>query len=197
MVFNDITTLEWLVVLASCAFGLFSITVAARQIVQAAEPLRVFNRDLPASVWVLAAASAAFASAMILTTGGVLPFEMRGLPGLARAALIIVVAATGVASLVIGARQVRVLGPTIGDTERLRRSLLTGVAATGLAVSPVVIMGLLDPAYAWSLENIATVVCLVLPIAVIASIGMYFRLGLVARLRREAASFVEKSHEKQ
>ena len=99
----------------------------------------------------------------------------------------------GLACILFGAWQARWSGLAISHSERIRRSVLSGFSAGGLLLSVFIIAGLLDSAFNWSFEYLVVIVCITVPLQIMATTGTYVRLGSISAVYQQVSKAV---HEK-
>lgn len=100
--------------------------------------------------------------------------------------LIIVMAVVlAVSCLAIAVWQFRSSSPPANRAQRLSRSILVGFTITGGIFSMVTIAGALDVGFEWTGNTVAGIVCLAIPLQLMATIGAYIQFGYLPWMQRQ------------
>jgi len=104
----------------------------------------------------------------------------------------------GVACLVAVAWQFRSSNAPATQAERIKRSLLVGLLTNGGMLAMLVILGVLDTNFKWSLSALVGSLCLFIPVQIVVSVGAYIQFGYLPwmqRQRRKAITGTSEVHD--
>jgi membrane-bound metal-dependent hydrolase YbcI (DUF457 family) len=100
--------------------------------------------------------------------------------------------------LILASRQVNPFRPPSTHRERIRQAVTVGLLTGGGFLCLLLIIDLVtDSGFQWTIESLATVlVCLILPLQLLAMVGTYIEFAWQERIRRHLVRLSEKSKER-
>jgi len=181
------TSLSLLILVLGSIIWLFLLFICAKQIIQPHRVTRIAGHSIPLGTWIIGLIISG--TIIILSiAGNTFLIEIYRMV-LIKYFLVFLLGLLILYSMIIIAAQIPPSQVQINIIDRIKRSLISGFCASIAFGLFIAILGLMQDNY--SLDSLGGIVCIILPVQLIATVGTFIRLGWQYRFYKFINGFVE------